>query len=264
MEDKPLHVLVVTKSTPDTAAKVTVNAAGQVTWGEAMVINPWDEYSVTEAVLLKEAHNVKVTVLTVGDEAHNEALKQGLAIGCDQAIRLWDAGLANHDSLQYSRAIAAAVKKLGDVDLVIFGKELVDVTTDQHVYQVGRKLGWQVLGSVSRIAAIDFAAKTIRVERLLEQGKQVVSSRLPAVISVMKDINEPKYPSFMGIRKASKAEIPVWGAADLGIDLGAAGAQVLSFENLPEKVGTVEMIDGASAEDKARKLVDKLLEAKLL
>jgi electron transfer flavoprotein beta subunit len=258
-----LHVVVVTKSTPDTAAKITVDGAGKATWGEAMVINPWDEYSVTEAVLLKEAHNIKATVLTVGDEAHAEALKQGLAIGCDQAIRIWDDSLAGHDSLQYSRAVAAAIQKLGDVDLVIFGKELVDVTTDQHVYQVGRKLGWQVLGSVSKIRAVDFAAKTIQVERLVEQGKQVLSSRLPAVISVMKDINEPKYPSFAGIRKAAKADIPVWSAADLG-GLGSPAAVLGAYEPLPEKKGAVVMIEGDSPDDKARKLVEKLFEDKVL
>lgn len=259
-----MHVVVVTKSTPDTAAKVSVDGSGAVTWSEQMVINPWDEYSVTEAVLLKGSHNVQTTVITVGEAEHEDALKQGLAIGCDQAIRIWDAALANHDSLQYSRAVAAAIQKLGDVDLVIFGKELVDVSTDQHVYQVGRKLGWSVLGSVGKILDIDFDAKTIKYERMVEQGKQVLTSQLPAVISVLKDINEPKYPSFVGIRKASKATIPVWDAAELGIDFGAAGSAVSGYQNLPEKSGEVMMIDGDSADDKAQKLVAQLLEDKVL
>lgn len=260
-----MHVLVVTKSTPDTAAKVSVNGNGAVTWsGEGLVINPWDEYSVTEAVLLKDAHKVKTTVLVVGDESHVEkSLKHSLAIGVDEAIRVWDDSLADNDSLQYSRAVAAAVKQLGDVSLILFGKDFIDTTTDQHVYQIGRLLGWQVYGSVSKILDVDFGAGTIKVERLLEQGKQVVSGPLPAVISVMKDINEPKYPSFVGIRKASKAEIPVWGAAELG-DFGAAGAKVVQYANLPEKSGQVVMIDGESAADKARKLAEKLLEDKVL
>lgn len=257
-------ILTITKNTPDTAAKVSVNDQGAVTWAEAMVINPWDEYSVTEAVLLKEAHNAHATILTLGDEAHNESLKQGLAIGCDDAIRVWDESLKDADSLQYSRAIAAAVRKIGDADLVIFGKELVDVGTDQHVYQVGRLLGWEVLGSVSKILEIDFAAKTIKVERLLEQGKQVLTSPLPAVISVLKDINEPKYPSFIGIRKASKAEIPVWDAAALGEDLGSPATQVTGYANLPVRTGAVQIIEGASADEKAKVLVEKLFEGKVL
>lgn len=259
-----MHVVVVTKSTPDTAAKVSVDASGKPTWSEAMVINPWDEYSVTEAVLLKDAHKVQATVLTLGTEEHNEALKQGLAIGADQAIRIWDDALANADSLLYARAVAAAIQKLGDVDLVIFGKEFADLASDVHVYQVARKLGWTVLGSVAKILEIDFGSKTIKVERLLEQGKQIVTSKLPAVIAVLKDINEPKYPSFIGIRKAAKAEIPVWSLADLGIDAGTRQTQVSAYTNPPKIEGEVEMIEGASAAEKAAKLADKLIEAKVI
>lgn len=264
-----MHVVVITKSTPDTAAKVEVNAAGAVTWGDAqLVINPWDEYSVTEAVLLKEAHSVKTTVLTVGPEVHNDALKQGLAIGIDEAVRVWGDGMEGQDSLGYANAVAAAIKKLGDVDLIIFGKELVDVATDAHIYQVGRKLGWPVIGSVSKIVKVDFGAKTITVDRQIEEGKQTVSGKLPVVISVLKDINEPKYPSFMGIRKASKAVIPVWGSADLDIaDTGSGGAALVkttSYFNLPARQGSVEIIEGANEQEKAEKLVAKLLEEKVI
>jgi electron transfer flavoprotein beta subunit len=264
-----MHVVVVTRSTPDTAAKVEVNAAGAVTWGDAqLVINPWDEYSVTEAVLLKDAHKVKTTVLAVGPELHNDSLKQGLAIGIDEAARTWDDTMEGQDSLGYANAVAAAIKKLGDVDLVIFGKELVDVGSDAHIYQVGRKLGWPVLGSVSKIQAIDFNARTIKVDRMVEEGKQIASSKLPVVISVLKDINEPRYPSFMGIRKASKAQIPVWSSADLGLGDTAAGsaAQVhtTAYSNLPARQGSVEIIDGANEQEKAEKLAAKLLGDKVI
>jgi electron transfer flavoprotein beta subunit len=269
IQEEHLSVVVITKSTPDTAAKVEVNAAGAVTWGDAqLVINPWDEYSVTEAVLIKETHNVKTTVLTVGPELHNDALKQGLAIGVDEAVRVWDDSMEGQDSLGYANAVAAAIKKMGDADLVIFGKELVDVGTDAHIFQVARKLGWPVIGSVSKILALDFGAKTLKVERMIEEGKQVVSGKLPVVISVLKDINEPKYPSFMGIRKASKANIPVWSSADLGIGDAAAGgaakARTSGFSNLPARQGSVEIIEGANEQEKAAKLVTKLLEEKVI
>jgi electron transfer flavoprotein beta subunit len=264
-----MHVLVVTKSTPDTAAKVEVNAQGAVTWGNAqLVVNPWDEYSVTEAVLLKEAHKVKVTVLTVGAELHNEALKWSLAVGADEAVRVWDDGMEGQDSLGYANAVAGAIKKLGDVSLVIFGKELVDVVSDAHIVQVGRKLGLTVLGSVFKIKAIDFGAKTLTVERLLEEGKQTVSGALPAVISVVKDINEPKSPSFIGIRKASKAAIPVWSSADLGLGTSASGGAALvrttGYRNLPTRQGSVQIMDGATEAEKAEKLAQKLLEEKVI
>ncbi len=261
-----MHVVVLTKMVPDTEATVTVDASGGVHWGDKLVINPWDEYAITEAVLIKGAHNVQVTVMTVGPEAHAEALKHGLAIGCDQAVRLWDPALEKHDSLAYATVVAAAIRKLGDVDLVLFGKEMSDLATDQHIFQTARKLGWNTLGFVAKIEALDFAARTVRVRRLTDRGAEIVASRLPAVISVLKDINEPKYPTFIGIRKAAKAEIPVWGLADLGLSAAevAPRAQVLGYRELPKREGSAEIIEGATAQEKAEKLVARLLEEKIL
>jgi len=256
----------VTECTPDTEATVTVGADGKLNRGDKLVVNPWDEYAITEAILLKGTHGGKATVIALGPEEHTEALKHGLAVGCDQAIRIWNDMLAGYDSLVYARTIAAAINWLGDVDLVIFGREFPEIASDQHVFQTARKLGWNMLGYVAKIEAIDFGAKTIRVRRLVEQGTQTVSSTLPAVISVLKGINDPKYPTLIGIRKAAKAEIPVWSPAQLGLDGAAltAKTKVIGYRELPRREGTVQIIDGATAQEKAAKLVDKLLEEKVL
>ncbi len=259
-----MHVVVFTRSTPDTAAKVEVDKSGSVTWGDAAtVVNPWDEYALEEAIVQAKNAGGKSTVIAIGAEMHNEALKHALAMGLDEAVRVWDAGLENSDSLAYAATAAAAVKKLGDVDLVILGKESIDVGTDQHNYQLARKLGWPVLSYVSKIIAVDYAARTIKVERLLEQGRQVVISQLPAVITVMKDINEPRYPSFIGIRKASKAVIPCWSLADVGAAVAAPKTTITQYMNLPVREGQVQMLDG-TPEEQAAKLVDRLLEEKVL
>ncbi|PJF23168.1 MAG: electron transfer flavoprotein subunit beta [Phototrophicales bacterium] len=259
-----LHVVVFTRSTPDTAAKVEVDGSGAVTWGNAAtVVNPWDEYALEEAIVQAKNGGGKATVIALGGEMHNDALKHSLAMGLDEAIRIDDPELDPTDSLAYATAAAAAVNKIGDVDLVIFGKESVDVGTDQHTYMLARKLGWTMLSYVSKILEVDYAAKTIKVEKMYEQGKQVVTSKLPAVISVMKEINEPRYPSFIGIRKAGKATIPVWSLADLGASLPDKKVDVLAFNNPPTKDVVVEMIEG-EPEEQAAKLVDKLLEEKVL
>jgi len=261
-----LHVVAIANMTPDTEAAVTVDAGGNVQWGDKLVVNPWDEYAITEAVLLKGAHNGQVTVMTVGPEAQVEALKHGLAIGCDQAIRVWDPALADGDSLAYAHAAAAAIRKLGDVGLVIFGKEISDSASDQHIFQTARKLGWTMIGFVAKIEAIDFAARTFRVRRMTDQGTEVVNGRLPAVISVLKDINEPKYPTFIGIRKAAKAEIPVWSLADLGLSAAAVAPKttVSGHRELPKREGSAEIIEGTSAQEQAARLVARLLEEKVL
>lgn len=258
-----MHCVVFTRATPDTAARVEVSANGSVTWGDAaLVVNPWDEYALEEA-LVQTQNAGKSTVIALGDELHLDALKHSLAMGISEAIRIDDPALDPTDSLAYAVSAAGAVKKLGDVSLVIFGKESVDVGTDQHAYQTARKLGWTMLSYVSKIIAIDEAAGTIQVERLLEQGKQIVTAKLPAVISVMKDINEPRYPSFMGIRKASKAVIPVWTLADMGVALPTPRTRIAAFRNLPARDTQVEMLDG-TPEEQAAKLVDRLLQEKVL
>jgi electron transfer flavoprotein beta subunit len=259
-----LHVVVFTRSTPDTAAKVEVGGDGKVTWGEAAtVVNPWDEYALEEAILQAKNGGGKSTVIAIGPEMHNDALKHSLAMGLDEAIRIDDDTLDSTDGLAYATAAAAAIDKIADVDLVIFGKESVDVGTDQHIYMTARKLGWTMLSYVSRILEVDYEGKTIKVEKMLEQGKQIISSKLPAVISVMKDINEPRYPSFIGIRKASKASIPVWSLADLGVELAGRRTEVLAFENPPVREVQVEMLEG-TPEEQAGALVERLLAEKVL
>jgi electron transfer flavoprotein beta subunit len=258
-----VHCVVFTRATPDTAAKVEVNASGAVTWGDAaLVVNPWDEYALEEAIVQTQ-NGGKATVIALGGEMHLDALKHSLAMGMGEALRIEDPALDPTDSLAYATTAAAAVKKLGDVQLILFGKESVDVGTDQHIYGVARKLGWTMLSSVSKIIAVDEAAGTIKVERLLEQGKQVVTSRLPAVVSVTKEINEPRYPSFIGIRKASKAVIPVMSLADLGVSLPDARTRIAAYKNLPVRESQVEMIDG-TPEEQAAKLVERLLGEKVL
>lgn len=260
-----MQIVTFTRSTPDTAAKVEVNSSGVVTWGDAAtVVNPWDEYSLEEAIIQAKNTGGKATVIAVGPEMHNEALKHSIAMGLDEAVRIQADDLDMTDSLGWATLAAAAVKKLENVELVIFGKESIDVATDQQVYQTARKLGWTMLSYVSKILAIDTAAKTIKVEKMLEQGKQIVTAKLPVVISVMKGINEPRYPSFIGIRKASKATIPVWTAADLGVTLPGKTSELVGYENLPPRNVQTEIITGENVQEKAAKLVDKLLEEKVL
>ncbi len=260
-----MHVVTFTRSTPDTAAKVWVDAEGSVTWGDvATVVNPWDEYSLEETIVQAKKGGGDSTVIAIGAELHNDALKHSLAMGISKALRVDEVDADMNDSLVWSALAAGVIRKIGAVDLVIFGKESVDVATDQHTYQLARRLGWTMLSYVSAILETDYQAGTIKVEKMLEQGKQVISAKLPAVISVMKGINEPRYPNFLGIRKAAKATIPVWTAADLDVDLPAAATAVLGYANPPARDVSTEIIEGGDVPAKARTLVERLLEEKVL
>lgn len=259
-----MNIVVCVKQTPDTAATVTVEG-GKVTWGDApLVLNPWDEFAVEQALRTKEANGGKVTALSLGPEGAREALKQALAMGCEEAILLHDPAFAAADTLVVSAALAAAVRKLEGIDLAFFGRQAVDSDTGVTAAQVARRLGWPSLTLVAAVLAVDPQGRTIEVERMLEETRQQVRAPLPAVVSVVKEIGEPRYPSFMGIRKASKAEIPAWTAAEIGLQ---ALTPALTWPDViaPPRVDTrCEMITGDSPAAVAARLADRLIEEKVL
>jgi electron transfer flavoprotein beta subunit len=264
-----LNIVVCIKQTPDSAAKIAVEG-GQVTWGDApLVVNPWDEFAVEEALRTKEKHTGKVTAVCMGTETAREALKTALAMGCDEAVLVSDAALKGCDSLGTARVLAGAVRKAGDVDAVFFGRQAIDSDTGLTAGQVARLLGWPAITYVAAIEEWKPAEKVVRAQRMLDEGRQVVESSLPVVISVVKEINEPRYPSFMGIRKASKATIPTWSLADIGVaadQVGEKGARVGWAEMYAPPVRQVvcEMIKGETPEEIAAALVDRLIAEKVI
>ncbi len=264
-----MNIVVCVKQTPNSAAKVSVEG-GHVTWGDApLIVNPWDEYAVEEALRQKEKHGGKVTAISMGPESAREALKTALAMGCDEAILVSDAGLKGSDSLGTARALASAVRKIGSVDLVLFGRQAIDGDTGLTAAQVAHLLGWPALTYVAAVEEIKPEAKTMRVQRMIDEGRQVVEAQLPVAMSVVKELNEPRYPSFMGIRKASKATIPTWSIADLGVEaskVGSAGALVSWSEIYAPPVHKVEceVVKGETPQETARTLVDRLIAEKVI
>jgi len=253
-----LKIAVFVKQVPDSAAKMTVQN-GVVNWGEApLVINPWDEYAVEAALVLAEKHGGDVTALSRGSETAKEALKHALAMGCAQAILISDPTLPAPDASATARVLAAAATKLG-ADLAIFGKQAIDSDTGLTAPMTARLLGWPSLTLVAAITNLDAAAMSIQVERGIEEGRQIVEGKLPSVLSIVKDFGEPRYPSFMGIRKASKAEIPTWALADLGIPAPENRVSWPEILSPPPREGSGDLITGASPEEIAGKLADKLI-----
>jgi len=256
-----LNIVVCIKQVPDSAAKVTAEG-GQVTWGDApLVMNPWDEYAVEAALLLQEASGGDVTAISVGGERAKEALKTALAMGCNQAILISDAALEGGDSRTIACVLAEAIQKVGGVDVAFFGKQAIDGDMGVTHAQTARFLGWPMISMASSIQA---AGNGLRIERTIEEGKQIVETALPAVISASKDIGEPRYPSFMGIRKASRANIPTWTLAELGVTAPSARVQWPEVASPPAREVKTEIITGSSPQEIAEKLVEKILEEKVL
>ena len=264
-----MNIIVLVKQAPDTAQlSSSVDGLKLLDESGPRVINPWDEYALEAGIQLKEAHGGKVTALCLGQPQATEALKSALAMGADHAILISDPALANSDSLVTARGLAAAINKIGEFDMVIAGRSGIAGETWATAVQVAALLNLPQISYVAALKTVDPAAKTITAVRLTEGGRETVSSKLPVAISVVKEINEPRYPSFIGIRKASKATIPTWTIADLGFEanqVGAAGSQVQWPElNLPPtRDAKVEMIEGSPAEV-AKILVDKLAAEKII
>ena len=265
-----MKVVVCVKQTPSTTADFSVEN-GSVSWddpgGKPNIVNPWDEYAIEEAIRLKENHGASDAIaLSMGDASSSDALKTCLAMGCTEAILVTDDAFAGSDSLGTARVLAAAINKVEDVQVALFGRQAIDGDSGQTVVQVARKLGWTPLTFVSAIKEIGDGS--ITVERLVDEGKEIVQAPLPVVVGTVKEINEPRYPSFMGIRKASRAAIPEWTATDLEID-GAYGSEASKVDwsevyAVPPREGEVEIIDAGSVSGQAEILVEKLFEEKVI
>jgi electron transfer flavoprotein beta subunit len=182
-------------------------------------------------------------------------------MGSDNAILISDPGLAQLDTQGAAHVLAAVIQKIGGVDLVVFGRQTLDDGSGLTAAQTARILGWPMLGMVGQIK-VD--AQSLQVERVIEEGRQIVSTKLPAVLSVVQSIGEPRYPSFMGIRKASKAEIPTWSLNDLGISAPAALVSRIELITPPSRDVTCEIIPGDSPAAIAETLTNKILAEKIL
>ncbi len=259
-----MKIVVCVKQVPDSAAKL-VAIDGKANWGDSpLIINPWDEYAVEAALQQAEAQNGNVIALSIGGESSKEALKHALAMGAAEAILVSDPSLGPIDSQVTARILAAAIKKMGDVDLAFLGRQAIDTDTGLTAAQTARLLGWPALTLVSVISSVDPAARTVKVEKSAEEGRLTVSARLPAVLSIIKDFGEPRYPSFMGIRKASRAVIPSWSLADLGLSGLKANIVWPEIMNPPQRQVSTEMITGGSPEEIAETLADKIMAEKIL
>lgn len=257
-----MKIVACIKQVPDSEAKVKAEG-GKVSWGDApLVINPFDEYAVEGALQQKEANSGStVTALCIGPESAREALKHALAMGTDDAILVSDPALNELDTVGAARILAAAIQKIGGVDMVVFGRQTLDNGAGITPAQTARILGWPMLGLAGQIKVQD---GSVTVDRVIEEGRQTVSGKLPVVVSVVQSIGEPRYPSFMGIRKASKANIPIWSLGDLGTSAPESIIKRTELMNPPVQNTTIEIISGESPAEIADKLADKILAEKVL
>jgi len=189
---------------PDTAAKINISADGKTIdkSGIAYVMNPYDEFAVEECLRLKEKFGGEVVAISLGDDTYKETLRKALAMGVDRAVLLKD-DPANWDSYSVARALADYLKEISP-DVIFFGKQSVDYDSSGVGLMVAEMLG---LPSVSVVTKLEIKDGTVLVEREIEGGKEKVETKLPAVFTAQKGLNEPRYPTLKGIMAAKSKPI---------------------------------------------------------
>jgi electron transfer flavoprotein beta subunit len=254
-----MNIVVCIKQVPETTeVRINPETNTLIREGVPSIINPFDENAIEEALRIKEAHGGKVTVITMGPPQAAEALRKALAMGADEVILISDRAFAGSDTLATSYALSQAIKKMGQYDLIICGKQAIDGDTAQVGPGVAEWLG---IPQVSFVVKTKFEGSKLAAERLLEDENEVVEVPLPALISVVKQINEPRYPSLKGQMRAKKATITTWTAKDVGADenkIGLKGSPtwVVKIFTPPQKSGG-EILTGEVDETTAR-LADKI------
>jgi electron transfer flavoprotein beta subunit len=243
-----MNIVVCVKQVPDTWSERTLKASDNTLDRDAAdaVINELDEYAIEEGLRLAEAHGGEVTILSMGPDRATESIRKALSMGADKAVHLIDDALAGSDALGTSAAIAQVLGEIG-FDLVILGSESTDARTGVLAAMLSERLGVPQLSYASRV---ETDGTKITIDRQADYGYDRVEASLPAVVSVVEKINEPRYPSFKGIMAAKKKPVETLSLADLGIDAGQVGlagatTEVVSFtQRPPRQAGTIVKDEG--------------------
>jgi electron transfer flavoprotein beta subunit len=253
-----MNIIVCIKQVPETTeVKINPETNTLIREGVKSIINPFDMYAIEEAVRLKEKFGAKVTVITMGPPQADAALREAISLGIDEGILICDRAFAGSDTWATSYTLAGAIKKLGSFDLILCGKQASDGDTAQVGPGISAHLDLPQVTYVKKIEEVK--DKSMRVERMMEEGFEIIETPLPALLTVVKEINEPRLPSLKGMMRAKSAQITVWTQKELNLDpakIGLHGSptQVVKIFTPPPRTGG-QMLTGEVTEI-AAKLVD--------
>jgi electron transfer flavoprotein beta subunit len=252
-----MNIIVCIKQVPETTeVRINPETNTLIREGVKSIINPFDMYAIEEGVRLKEKCGGKVTVLTMGPPQAEAALREAISMGADEGVLVCDRAFAGSDTWATSYTLSAAIKKIGAFDLIVCGKQASDGDTAQVGPGISAHLDIPQVTYVKKIEEVK--DKSLRVERMMEEGFEIIETPLPALLTVVKEINEPRIPSLKGLMRAKSAKLLLWSQKELDLDpqkIGLCGSptQVVKiFTPLPRQGG--QMLKG-EAEAVAEQLV---------
>ncbi len=255
-----MKIIVCVKQVPD-AKDVRLDPETNTLAREGVesIMNPYDQHALEAGVSIKEAVGGEVTVISMGPPQAEEVLRQAISCGADKGVLVSDRSFAGADTWATSYTLAKAIMTLGDFDLIICGKQAIDGDTAQVGPGLAMRLGIPYATCIQKIREAGDSA--IVMERMMDDGYDVLKSGLPLLITVVKDINQPRVPSLKGKMKAKKAEIQMLSAEDIGADqacIGLPGSPTQVVKVFPPEPRGERAILSGSVDEQVEQLVDRL------
>jgi electron transfer flavoprotein beta subunit len=216
-----VNIIVCIKQVPDTnEVKIDPSTGTLKREGVPTIMNPDDKHALIEAVRIKNKHGGQVTVLSMGPPQAEEALREALALGADEAILLTDRAFAGSDTWATANALGGAIKSMGNFELLLFGRQAIDGDTAQVGPQTAEYLG---VPQITYAQKIEIGGKSVKAERQLEEGYEVIECPFPCLITCISEINDIEYPTLKGIKEAYKKNVKVLNAKEAKIDKTKVG-----------------------------------------
>lgn len=265
-----MKIIVCLKQVPDTnEVKINQETGTLIRDGVPSIINPDDKNALEEALRLKDEHDAEVIVVSMGPPQAKDALNEAIAMGADEAVLISDRAFGGSDTWATATIIAAAIEKVGDYDIIFCGRQAIDGDTAQVGPEIAEFLN---LPQITYVKEMKVKENKVEVTRFTEYGDFVIESDMPVLLTAIKELNEPRYPTIKGILEAydekMDSEIKVWGVDDLDVDLSQIGLKGsptnVSKSFVPVKSNTSEMIEAPSTKEKTNILVSKLSELNLI
>ncbi|MEW6617763.1 MAG: electron transfer flavoprotein subunit beta/FixA family protein [bacterium] len=261
-----MKIIVCIKQVPETSAvRIDPNTHTLIREGVKSIINPFDMNAIETALQLKEKYSGEVVAISMGPPQAEEALREAISLGVDEAVLLSDKAFAGADTLATSYTLSMGIKKIGEFDLIICGKQAIDGDTAQVGPELAQMLNIPQICFVRKI--VEIKNHTLIVERVLEDGYEVVETQLSALLTVVKEINEPRLPSLRGKLTSKKKEIIKWGAQELDVnpdDVGLTGSPTRVIRTFTPPPRKDRKILQGEVKDIVKELVCELKQRKIV
>lgn len=259
-----MNIVVCLKQVPDTnEVKIDPKKGTLIREGVPSIINPDDKNALEEALTLKDNYGAKVTVISMGPPQAENALREALGMGADEAILITDRAFAGADTLATSNALAGALRKL-DYDIIFAGRQAIDGDTAQVGPEIAEHLG---IPQVTYVEKVEIDGDKVKVRRALEDGYEAISVKEPVLLTTIKELNTPRYMNMKNIFEAYKKEMKIWTANDIDVDkslLGLSGSPTKVKKSMTkEPKGAGELVN-KPAKEAAAYAVSKLKQKHLI